>query len=68
MWRGEDPSAADADGPPNVVPDSAVQQRVAAARERLTHNEGGRRVLRAIEAHGGLAAWYRAPTSSYVWE
>lgn len=25
-------------------------------------------VLRAIEAHGGLEAWYRAPTSSYAWE
>lgn len=52
----------------NVVPDSVVEQEVASARERLTQNEGGERVLRAIEAHGGLAAWYRAPTSSYVWE
>ncbi|MFO8098395.1 MAG: hypothetical protein R6T83_02095 [Salinibacter sp.] len=52
----------------NVVPDSVVEQEVADARERLTQNEGGERVLRAIEAHGGLAAWYRAPTSSYVWE
>jgi hypothetical protein len=51
-----------------VVPESAVEQRVEAARERLTQNEGGRRVLRAIEAHGGLEAWYRAPTSSYTWE
>ncbi len=25
-------------------------------------------MLRAIEAHGGLEAWYRAPTSSYTWE
>lgn len=52
----------------NVVSDSAVQQQVAEARERLTQTDGGERVLRAIEAHGGLAAWYRAPTSSYVWE
>jgi hypothetical protein len=45
-----------------------VERRAAAAEDRLTQNEGGRRVLRAIEAHGGLRAWYRAPTSSYVWE
>jgi hypothetical protein len=25
-------------------------------------------VLRAIEAHGGIEAWYAAPTSSYNWE
>ena len=52
----------------NVVPEPEVERRVEAARERLTQNEGGRRVLRAIEAHGGLEAWYRAPTSSYTWE
>jgi len=52
----------------NVVPEQEVEQRVEAARERLTQNEGGQRVLQAIEAHGGLAAWYRAPTSSYTWE
>jgi len=52
----------------NVVPENEVERRVEAARERLTRSEGGRRVLRAIEAHGGLAAWYRAPTSSYTWE
>lgn len=52
----------------NVVPEREVERRVEAARERLTQNEGGKRLLRAIEAHGGLAAWYRAPTSSYTWE
>ncbi|WP_232797927.1 hypothetical protein [Salinibacter altiplanensis] len=51
----------------NVVPDEEVERRVAAAQERLTRSEGGQRVLRAIEAHGGLEAWYRAPTSSYTW-
>ena len=51
----------------NVVPESEVERRVEAARQRLTQSEGGRRVMRAIEAHGGLAAWYRAPTSSYTW-
>jgi hypothetical protein len=45
-----------------------VAQQVADARERLTPSEGGQLVLDAIEAHGGLEAWYRAPTSSYTWE
>ena len=52
----------------NVVAEREVERRVEAAEARLTQNEGGRRVLRAIDAHGGLAAWYRAPTSSYTWE
>ena len=52
----------------NVVAEEEVEQRVAAARERLTQSEGGKRALRAIKAHGGLEAWYRAPTSSYTWE
>jgi len=52
----------------NVVPEREVERRVQNARARLTQNEGGRRVLRAVEAHGGLKAWYRAPTSSYTWE
>jgi hypothetical protein len=52
----------------NVVPEEEVQRRVEEARDRLTQNEGGQRVLWAIEAHGGLEAWYRAPTSSYTWE
>ena len=59
------------DSPPseaNLVPESEVERRVEAAEKRLTQNEGGQRVLQAIEAHGGLAAWYRAPTSSYTWE
>ena len=53
---------------PNVVPDEEVERRVEAARKRLTQSAGGKRVLRAIDAHGGLRAWYRAPTSSYTWE
>jgi len=60
--------APDAATDDNVVPTPQVQAAVEAARQRLTQSEGGRRVLRAIEAHGGLAAWYRAPTSSYTWE
>ncbi|MEF8940519.1 MAG: hypothetical protein V5A22_11785 [Salinivenus sp.] len=65
---GGAPDDAGSGSSANVVPPSEVERRVEAARERLTQNEGGRRVLRAIEAHGGLAAWYRAPTSSYTWE
>jgi hypothetical protein len=61
---GETPT----DDAANVVPSDEVQRRVEAAEERLTQNEGGQRILRAIEAHGGLEAWYRAPTSSYTWE
>ena len=38
------------------------------AQARLEASEGGQLVLRAIEAHGGLEAWYNAPTSSYSWE
>jgi len=51
-----------------VVPKAQVTEQVDAARARLTQSEGGRRVLRAIKAHGGLAAWARAPTSAYTWE
>ena len=47
--------------------EDGVDPRVAAA-ARLTASEGGRIVLAAIEAHGGLEAWYGAPTSSYAWE
>ena len=65
---GGEQSAPGTTAAPNVVPEQQVEQKVEAARQRLTQSEGGQRVLRAIEAHGGLAAWYRAPTSSYTWE
>jgi len=45
-----------------------VQTQVEEARERLTASEGGQRALDAIEAHGGLEAWYGAPTSAYLWD
>ncbi len=45
-----------------------AQSKAGEARARLSASEGGQLVLRAIEAHGGLEAWYSAPTSSYVWE
>ena len=47
---------------------STSRQKAEAARARLSASEGGRLVLRAIEAHGGLEAWYSAPTSAYGWE
>ena len=59
-----DPDAADgfaeAGGLPSEArPDSAaVQARVNEATERLSQTPGGQRILAAIEAHGGLAAWY----------
>lgn len=52
----------------DTVPSQEVQEQVEAARGRLEASEGGRRVLRAINAHGGLEAWYTAMTSSYTWE
>lgn len=45
-----------------------AQAQAQAARARLEASDGGRVVLRAIEAQGGLEAWYAAPTSSYAWE
>ncbi|MEX2529549.1 MAG: hypothetical protein WD960_02150 [Gemmatimonadota bacterium] len=65
---GCDPPEADPANAGEVVPLDRVDQLVAEARGRLEPTEGGRLVLRAIEAHGGLEAWYRAPTSSYTWE
>lgn len=43
-------------------------EKAAEARARLSAGEGGKLLLRAIDAHGGLEAWYSAPTSSYSWE
>lgn len=47
--------------------DWATQQS-AEATARLEASDGGRVVLRAINAAGGLEAWYGAPTSAYGWE
>jgi hypothetical protein len=38
------------------------------ARARLMANDGGQLVLAAIDAHGGLDAWYDTPTSAFAWE
>jgi len=45
-----------------------IEAQASEARERLNASEGGQMVLASIEAHGGLEAWYAAPTSAYVWE
>lgn len=45
-----------------------AEHRAEDARSRLASSEGGQLVLRTIEAHGGLDAWFNAPTSSYTWE
>lgn len=45
-----------------------IAEQSAAATGRLEASEGGQIVLRAINAAGGLAAWYGAATSSYGWE
>jgi hypothetical protein len=52
-------ACADAPSPDlqEAQPD-AVQARVDAAMERLGSTPSGQRVREAIEAHGGLAAWY----------
>ncbi len=55
----ETPQVASADAPIDLVLET---------QSRLEASEGGRLVLRAINAHGGLEAWYNAPTSSYTWE
>ena len=51
---------------------SAVGDHVAGmvsdAQTRLEASEAGRTVARAIDAAGGLEAWYSAPTSAYAWE
>lgn len=57
-----------APGTDGALPSDQVQTLVQEASERLGVNDGSGLVLRAIEAHGGLEAWYRAPTSSYTWE
>ncbi|GAB5519844.1 MAG: hypothetical protein RhofKO_20950 [Rhodothermales bacterium] len=49
--------------PSDTAPSAAEQ-----ARTSLEASDGGQLVLRTIEAHGGLEAWYDAPTSSYTWE
>lgn len=38
------------------------------ARVRLMASDGGQMLLDVIENHGGLDAWYAAPTSAYSWE
>jgi hypothetical protein len=46
----------------------AAPNEADAARARLEASEGGRLVLRAIEAAGGIELWFDTPTSAYGWE
>ena len=55
-------------GQPEAPAISAPQQNAQEATARLSATPGGQVVLRAIDAHGGLEAWYEAPTSSFTWE
>ncbi|MEX2399901.1 MAG: hypothetical protein WD423_03955 [Rhodothermales bacterium] len=55
-------------GNPDTSTEDGVSQRVAETEVRLNATEGGALLLEAIDAHGGLEAWYAAPTSSYTWE
>jgi len=68
LWGCDAPEVDREQVDPGAVPPTQVRQMVSEARARLEASEGGRLVLRAIEAHGGLDAWYQAPTSSYTWE
>ncbi len=60
---GEPDAAMEMDDSAVVIPSQAVE-----ATARLEASDAGRVVLRAINAAGGLAAWYGTPTSSYGWE
>jgi len=58
---------ATGDGSPSDTPSDAVRL-AAEAGARLEASDGGRVVLRAIDAVGGLHTWYATPTSAYGWE
>jgi hypothetical protein len=55
----EVPEAPEDAGP---IPTPWAAERLRAAERRMAASEGGRLVARAIEAHGGLLAWYEAGT------
>ena len=60
---GEEPAS-----PPEPAPPQP-EAKAEAARARLeAAGEGGTLVLAAIEAHGGLEAWYGVPTAAFHWE
>lgn len=44
-----------------------VDERVQEASSRLQLTAGGRRLARAIEAHGGLATWYNSGDLQFRW-
>lgn len=48
--------------------DDRVARMTTEAQTRLGATDAGQTVLRAIDAAGGLEAWYGVPTSAYAWE
>ncbi len=59
-------ACADYDTASLTEPD-AIDQRVAEADERMSASPAGQRVAQAIEAHGGLEAWYRGGPLRYTY-
>lgn len=51
-----------------VAVDAEAARRAEEARERMQPSEGGRLLLMAIDAHGGLERWFATSTSSFGWE
>ena len=47
---------------------SVAESQAAEARARLETSDAGRLLLAAIEAHGGLEAWYASPATTFCWE
>ncbi len=48
-------------------PDARREKRVEAAVDGLARSEGGRLLAKAINAHGGLDAWFRAGDLKFRW-
>lgn len=55
---GPSPTAPTDAPAPAAAPSAPHADRVSAATARLNATPAGQKVLRAIDAHGGLAAWY----------
>lgn len=54
--------------PAEPIPEAWLTPRVAAAEARLIASDGGRLIWESIEAHGGLATWYRSGTLEFVFD
>lgn len=49
---------ASEDSKEGYIPDSWIKERVTNSENRLQQSDGGRKVWKSIEAHGGLKNWY----------